>query len=600
MLAQLLTEALAGDRAPADGDGARAAAGAPRPPAVRPPRRCRRGGDARSPSRAGAGVGAAAAAGGARLPPARRCCPCPRRRRRGAARAAARRGRSSRRATTLLEIGELERAADLYRAMLDDPATEPEAREALARLCLWRGDLEGALAEADALPRDGTVARRVRAAVSVLRGDPVAARALLDAVIGDDPRDGEAYLWRAEAHLRLRQRDAAHRDVDRGLQHGYAFAAFAVRLLAELPPPTRINRLGEAMSRAYLRLRPTARTWAKGVLRQVREELHAEITATCADGAAMLADTSARRLAAALECSLRAMRGNRTPRGTWVRADGTLAPLPPTTSPRILARAALELVRVAPVAEVRRALDALAARFPDSSMPIVHRGELHLWLGDYAAARADLEAAIALHRETRWAWYGLAWLDVLAGDPRRALQTCAEGIAVMHHSEGAVALIVRGEAYRLLGRLDEARRELQRSNEVFPSRLSAWINLALVHGAAGDGDAQRATMRRIAAMAPTLVSQAAAELGEATFEHVVLERPWRRDGAPVAALDALLRHLLTMMRGNRASGLITYFTRAGELRHVPRGGRDDRLLAPPSADRLARLRGALDQLGARR
>jgi hypothetical protein len=52
---------------------------------------------------------------------------------------------------------------------------------------------------------------------------------------------------------------------------------------------------------------------------------------------------------------------------------------------------------------------------------------------------------------------------------------------------------------------------------------------------------------------------------------VILARPWTAEGgAPNDALDRVFRHALVIMRGNRASGLITYFTADGQLRHVPR------------------------------
>lgn len=490
---------------------------------------------------------------------------------------------------TLVELGAIDEAETLYRQLLDAPATAPLAREALARLCLARGDLDGALAEAGHLPAESAVARRVRAAVAVLRGDAAAALPLLDAVLRDDPDDGEAHLWRAEANLRLGRGDESCRDADRSLQRGYSYAACAVRMLAVLPPArppgswqSRLRHWRER-ARALIGARPN------GALLHARQELRAELGATCDDADLVLARDSATDLVDLLERSLAALRGSRTPPGTWQRADGRLAVVPPSASPRILSRQALELIRVAPVEESFRELDALAARFPDSSMPVVHRGELQLWLGRYAEARADLEASIAIRRQTRWAWYGLTWLDILAGDPEKALDTCAHGIRVMDNSEGPVAMICRGEAYRLLGRLDEARDQLERSNAQHATRVSGWINLALVHSAAGDGAAQRTVMQRIVRMAPSLVSEAAAELGDEVFERLVLARAWTADGPPDDTIDRVLRHTLTMMRGNRASGLITWFTAAGQLRHVPRhqgGGRFDPAAEAQALERI--------------
>jgi tetratricopeptide (TPR) repeat protein len=255
------------------------------------------------------------------------------------------------------------------------------------------------------------------------------------------------------------------------------------------------------------------------------------------------------------------------------------------------------LIKIASAEETLSCFAEVVARFPESSMPLVHRGELQLWLGRYPEARADLEGAIAIRRQTRWAWYGLACLDLLAGDPERALATCALGIRVMDHTEGPVAFSYRGEAYRLLGRLDEAREQLERACAQHPRRLSAWINLALVHGAAGNRAAQRDVFVRLTSAAPTLMSDAACELGADVFEAVVLERSSEAAGPDAAVIDRLLPHALAMMRGNRSSSCLTYFTSTGQLRHVPQGQRVD----PGAEDRaLAQLRQVLTRAIAQR
>jgi tetratricopeptide (TPR) repeat protein len=494
-------------------------------------------------------------------------------------------------ARILLELGAFAEAEAAYRALLDDPSAAPAAREALARLCLWRDDHEGALAHAAALPEDGSTARRIRAAVTLLRGDAAGALPLLDAALGDDPRDGEAYLWRAEAHLRLGRRDEACRDADRSLQHGYSFAAVALRMLAVLPPRSGLVAQWRR-GRAWVHARSHG---PSGTLRAADDELRGQLEGICPDAATVLRGRSEHRLSGLLERALQRLAGNRCAPGTWISGDGRLAPVPPTASPRILSRHALELIRVAPVEESFRRLEALAARFPDSPMPIVHRGELHLWLGRFAEARADLEAAIAIRRQTRWAWYGLAWLDILAGDPERALHTCVHGMEVMDRTEGPVALICRGEAYRLLGRLAEAREQLERSNALYPTRVSGWVNLALVHSAAGDGARQREAVRHVAGVAPSLISEAAAQLGEDAFARVILARPWATAGPPDEDLDRVLRHALVIMRGNRGSSLITFFTADGQLRHVPRSLGAARLEAGADIRTVAAIQGTLER-----
>ena len=459
-------------------------------------------------------------------------------------------------AALLLDAGDVAAARRLYEALLADGGAAATAREALARLQLWRGEADAA--RAIAAPLGGAVAQRFDAAAAMLRGDHAAARPLLDAVIAAAPGDAEAYLWRAEARLRAGDAAAAIADADRSQQLAHSFAARAVRLLAALRPGGSVDDL----------------TW---------QELEAEIVATCPDARPLLATNSSDALADLLRRALTALRGNRTPLATMVGADGELVRLPPSVSVRLASRRAMELIKIAPAAEALAALDALVAAHPESSMPLVHRGELQLWLGDHERARADLEGSIAVHRQTRWAWYGLACLDLLAGDAERALATCAEGIRVMHNSEGPVAFSYRGEAYRLLGRLDEARQQLERACAMHRQRLSSWINLALVQGAQGDGAARAATLDHLDRAAPTLLAEAAAALGEDAFVAFALER--RRDGA-----DAVLLQALAMMRGNRSSSVVTYFAADGTLRHVPQP-------TPVDVPRtLARIRDVLTRL----
>ncbi len=484
-------------------------------------------------------------------------------------------------ASYLLELGAFDAARAVYEALLERDRTALPPLEALGRLCLWTGDLQGALAYAErirAVDANAASARRIEAAVKVLHGQHANALPILDALIPTVPRDGEAYLWRAEAHLRLGNKAAAQADADRSMYHGYTFAALAIHLLGQLVP-------GPAPRHIWQHLLPE--------LEQLCEDARAVLADhTCDEENRLVrvADVSARSdwrgpalvqaqgLIALLERSLLAMRGNRTPLATWVRGDGTLVRLRCPKSPRDAARDAMQLIRLASPEDTLRALDDVAVRFPDSSMPWVYRGELQLWLGNYAEARADLDRAIAVHRQTRWAWYGLACLDLVAGDPERALATCAEGIRVMDDTEGPVAFLCRGEAYRVLGRLDDARAQLTRSCAVNPTRLSAWVNLALVHGLAGEHTAQSDIVRRLTEIAPAFISEAALELGDEVFRAVVIEAQLGGSVAPAAdpVVDRLLQHMLAMMRGNRSSSFITYFTADGQMRHVPQRARQSR------------------------
>jgi hypothetical protein len=77
-------------------------------------------------------------------------------------------------------------------------------------------------------------------------------------------------------------------------------------------------------------------------------------------------------------------------------------------------------------------------------------------------------------------------------------------------------------------------------------------------------------------LAPALVSHAARELGDDAFTAIVLAPEPEDEGAIArtapALLQRVLEHVLVMMRGNRASSLVTYFTADERMHHVPRHG----------------------------
>lgn len=492
----------------------------------------------------------------------------------------------------LLELGAFDAATQACESLLKRAGTRPKALETLARITLWRGEYGRAAALANQLDEEGVpspAAARIRAAARIHDRDFEGARHLLDEALAKDPNDGEAYLWRAEALWRLGRFVEAAEDCDRSLQRGYSFAANAVRMLAVLferasepPHPNRglFSRLLERW-RGPSTPHPPA---LDGTVLHVRKELRAELEAMF-DATDILERGNSEELAGLLERALAKLAGNRTPIATWVDSTGTLKRLPRSRSARILSRRTLDMIRVVPVDECFRRLDELAAEFPQSSMPLVHRGELQLWLGRLDEAEADLRASIARLRQTRWAWYGLGWHAILSGDPEKALALCSEGIREMNNTEGPVAFMCRGEALRILGRLDDARRELEHAVKLNPTRLSGWVNLALVEGPTRGITPQIEIVRRVQAAAPALCSEAAWSLGEEAFIALVVERRLENDetaGGCAVWIDAWMKQVLHLMRGNRASGLITYFDRDGALRHVP--SRTLRTLSgPPSA-----------------
>ncbi|RLB54708.1 MAG: hypothetical protein DRJ42_08430, partial [Deltaproteobacteria bacterium] len=262
--------------------------------------------------------------------------------------------------------------------------------------------------------------------------------------------------------------------------------------------------------------------------------------------------------------ALGALGGNRTVRSA-VMVDGHLTRLSVRTSPRHASRRALQLIRSASPTRVLAALDEVCARYPDSSLPVCHRGELRLWLGDLPGARADLEAAIGIQPATRWAWIGLTGIETLEGHPEEALATSARGIALMNDTVGNSVYGYRADAEFALQRSDEALRDLEEAVRLSKSRLGAWVSLVAVLDHRGDHGRAAQIFARLLEDAPGLLSDAARELG------VVL---WSAPEARVSpsARRAVTDRALSLLGGNRSSTCITYRTSEGRLRLVPRPG----------------------------
>ncbi len=205
-------------------------------------------------------------------------------------------------------------------------------------------------------------------------------------------------------------------------------------------------------------------------------------------------------LDAALSEALTRLRGNRSPVATYVRsADRRLVRLDVPPSPRVASKRALHrFVATGSLEESLAELDRVHERAPHAAEPYNYRGELHLYVGDAAAARREFERAIALYGRSRWAYIGMAGAWVLDGDFEEALRWLAEGIA-QAGTPGPTAFVYRGESMRCLGRAAEARADLTLSVQRNPGRIGAWVNLGLLDVSDGDLDAARgvlATLRR--------------------------------------------------------------------------------------------------------
>lgn len=454
-------------------------------------------------------------------------------------------------ARTAIDASAFDLALDCYaRALALDPS-DPTPLVAQAEIASWRGDDDEAAAlteRALALDPELAAAIRMQGALEVRAERYTDAIATLGRAIAIDPEEYQAHLWLSEAYLRLERYDEAHDQLHNGTMHagGFLFQSWLIRFLIVA---------GEGEDPQSATVTPNRTEEFDDVLRELCPEL-AERALASRD----LADT-----VAAVEAALRALEGNRSIYPTHL-LDGELTRMRTRSGCRFESRWILQLLRVSPGEACLARYDELIPRYPGSSLPICHRGELHLWLGNVEEARADLERAIELVEGTRWAYMGLSTLDLVAGDYQACLDLNARGVRVMQNTEGPAIHVYRGEALRKLGRLDEAIAELEQAVQWHPARASATINLALAYAAKHPEDPEdpefELLWRRLAdEQACGLLSDAARELGET----IVGDDGW----APTRATKVrVLERALEMMGYNRSSGLLTYWTADGQLRFV--------------------------------
>ncbi|MEM7609168.1 MAG: phytanoyl-CoA dioxygenase family protein, partial [Myxococcota bacterium] len=235
--------------------------------------------------------------------------------------------------------------------------------------------------------------------------------------------------------------------------------------------------------------------------------------------------------------------------------------------------------------------DALAAYDRDElggdALVLCHRGELLAWLGRFEDAEAELRAALAVDRRTRWATIGLSAIALHKNGPGRALELLEEGIKAMDGTVGASVHVHRGEALRRLAEdaaengLDgTSRRELLAGSkeallvaaQLHPSRVSTFLNLYLVAEASDDATLQRTCARRLFALAAPLLASADASL--------------RARGAD-ASMGALARESLRISGANRSSTCATFRT-GTRLRALVSSPADPRALQLAALRRLRR------------
>ncbi|MAQ16937.1 MAG: hypothetical protein CMN30_19350 [Sandaracinus sp.] len=473
--------------------------------------------------------------------------------------------------------GDLERAKGLlHRARSEDPADGRALRE-LAELALWRADGAAALRwvellegpEGFASEEEARDAERIRATVHLLAGRHAEALALVEGPGGDYRRP----MVRAEALWRLGRTDEAHEALTQASMTapGFLPTAWLLRLRSLFVVDVRFKRM------------PTDR------FTEVRELLAGLVD----DADAILASDDWDAVRDTLDTALERLAGNRSITPTrW--QDGELSRLPPITGERFAARRALESIRSVAPDEALARLAEVGARFPGSALVEAHHGELLLWLRRYDEARATLEQSIATTARTRWPYIGLSALDLVEGDPEACLETNARGIRAMDDTVGAAVYVHRGEAYYRLGRLAEARADLEEALRIHPSRVTARILLILVRDAAGDRAGAEALWAELNQQAIGLLSDAAAARGVVLFDGPQLP--------PLSRARPVLEEAMRLFGANRSSTLMIYF--AGErLRFAPHWPHAGRLPHDGDGDDLDRTEATLRsmlRLGGRR
>ncbi len=154
-------------------------------------------------------------------------------------------------------------------------------------------------------------------------------------------------------------------------------------------------------------------------------------------------------------------------------------------------------------------------------------GDGHIELGEYDAAFAAFQTMMDL-RPSAAAYGRAAYAIELRGDLDRALATMrmAANATTPHDPESQAWHHAQlGDLYYRLGRLDDAQREYNHANFVFPSHPFAMVGIARVTAARGEYRGALSLYRQQLERAPTLdVAAAAGDLSARLGDPVAAER----------------------------------------------------------------------------
>jgi tetratricopeptide (TPR) repeat protein len=422
----------------------------------------------------------------------------------------------------------------------------PDAREAallLASSRLWRGDHAGAAELAQQLvdaDENDRAALRTLGAARDLGGAPEQALELLDRALAIDAGDDEARLWRAEVLDHLGRYQQARADVN------------AVSL-GDLPAWQLLRALIEEHANPGLRIEQD--TWFI-VDTNIRQLLGDEAPA----------DTGASHelAVATIRRAIDRLGGNRSTRLTTPTETEpvSLRWLDDVESPRRRAESLQLRATYLSVDEVLAEFAALAQAHPQVPFFTTYPAELLLWRGEYEEAFARFQKIWRATR-TRWGYVGSGAAAMLLGRDEEALALWEEGKDYYRYIDAEATYCYRGELYRRRGELERALPDLELAVRARPARLGAWINLALLHHAAGREEQLREAVDHVEQLCPAFAWEARREVGLAGSLD-----------APAATLepDTLaewMSKLLELMCGNRSSGMYTIFDAERVLRVIP-------------------------------
>jgi tetratricopeptide (TPR) repeat protein len=215
-----------------------------------------------------------------------------------------------------------------------------------------------------------------------------------------------------------------------------------------------------------------------------------------------------------------------------------------------------------PVSELLDALDSNIQRYRAYPQPWCYKGELLLWLGRFDEAVACFEEGLSIER-TRWAYIGIGAVHLLSGRPKDAMNSFAECERECGRLRGATLTVYRGECHRRYGEAKDAIKDLEEAVAAKPTRLGAWINLALSYLADGRHTEAEQAISQVRQAAPYLMRDAAKSCG--------LD-PWRDGSREPSAFVPVFEEALRLMGGNRASSVTTYFDPEGRFRAVEPSG----------------------------